>query len=567
MVIPRNCSADQFTLQEELGSGSFGVVYKAIFKETGQVVAIKQIDLESSDDDIAEIQMEIALLGGCDNSHVTKYYGCFIKGYKLWIVMEYLAGGSTLDLLKPGPFLEPYIAIICKELLEGLVYLHSNAKIHRDIKAANILLSSEGEVKLADFGVAAQLSNNMSRRNTFVGTPFWMAPEVIKQEAYNFKADIWSLGITAIELARGEPPLSQYHPMKVLFLIPKCVPPVLEGNFSKDFKDFVSHCLVKDHRKRPSAKQLLRHRFIKNAGKSFELQALIQRRNEWRAKNVSRSRPKVYHETIEINPMTDSWSFTVNSVKQFINEDISEDLKNNNAGLMSSHSSQNIQSVNSLSDLTDRMNIETPMSSLSEEDRYKTIRPRSKTLNGSRRSLLSNSSIDSDHLRTLRPTRPLKVASDNISNVVLPPISNSTEENIPPEIEPRTAEGKLARQLFSEILNGVLEAVEQRSAQNILTSDVARRFAAGWRSLDAIDPETEYMVLKEIIGKLQKSDGLREALAMDLTDHENPPGKSQKDYSKQLERNDLPSIPKRTPIEQLLYARWLDGLRSRWPDV
>ncbi|KAK9456021.1 kinase-like domain-containing protein [Dipodascopsis uninucleata] len=296
--IPRACSADQFLLLEELGSGSFGVVYRAIFKDTGDVVAIKQIDLESSDDDIAEIQLEIALLSGCDNVHVTKYHGCFVKGYKLWIVMEYLAGGSSLDLLKPGPFTERQIAIICKELLEGLVYLHSNGKIHRDIKAANILLSSSGDVKLADFGVAAQLSNNKSRRNTFVGTPFWMAPEVIQQDAYDFKADIWSLGITAIELARGEPPLSDHHPMKVLFLIPKANPPMLEGSFSRDFKDFVSHCLVKDPRYRPSAKQLLKHRFIRNAGRVGELAELIVRKEEWQSRRLDRAKPKFYQETM-----------------------------------------------------------------------------------------------------------------------------------------------------------------------------------------------------------------------------------------------------------------------------
>jgi serine/threonine-protein kinase 24/25/MST4 len=216
--------------------------------------------------------------------------------------MEYLGGGSCADLLKPPPhhISESHIAIICRELLLGLAYLHSEGKLHRDIKAANVLLGMDGRVKLADFGVAAQLVGLKSVRNTFVGTPFWMAPEVIQQEGHDAKADVWSLGITAMELANGEPPHANVHPMKVLFLIPKQSAPRLEGSqWSKDFKDFVACCLTKDVDRRRSAKELLSHRFIRSAGKTEGLQELILRKQDWEASKGGDRNLKYYAETLK----------------------------------------------------------------------------------------------------------------------------------------------------------------------------------------------------------------------------------------------------------------------------
>ncbi|KAM4692234.1 serine/threonine-protein kinase 4 [Rhinophrynus dorsalis] len=255
-----------FDVLEKLGEGSYGSVFKASHKETSQIVAIKQIPVES---DLQEIIKEISIMQQCDSPHVVKYYGSYFKNSDLWIVMEFCGGGSVSDIirLRKQTLKEEEIATILQSTLKGLEYLHFMRKIHRDIKAGNILLNSEGNAKLADFGVAGQLTDTMAKRNTVIGTPFWMAPEVIQEIGYNCVADIWSLGITAIEMAEGKPPYADIHPMRAIFMIPSNPPPTFRKPelWSKKFIEFINQCLVKNPEQRSSATELLQHPFIKTA--------------------------------------------------------------------------------------------------------------------------------------------------------------------------------------------------------------------------------------------------------------------------------------------------------------
>ncbi|KAL4436608.1 hypothetical protein ABPG75_003747 [Micractinium tetrahymenae] len=253
-----------FELIHPLGRGSYGAVHKARILASGDIVAVKIIPV-TEQDEIAAIQKEIAILRECNHPNIVKYYGSWRTRDALWICMEYCAGGSVSDIMHTcGSGLdEDMIAYICGQALAGLAYLHGMGKVHRDIKCGNILLTESGEVKLADFGVAAQLTNTMSKRNTFIGTPHWMAPEVIQVSQYDGKVDIWALGVSAIEMAEQFPPRWRINPNRVIFMIVKDPPPRLadKDRWSLNFQDFVAQCLQKDPRTRPTARYLQQHKF------------------------------------------------------------------------------------------------------------------------------------------------------------------------------------------------------------------------------------------------------------------------------------------------------------------
>ncbi|KAL1191883.1 Serine/threonine-protein kinase BLUS1 [Cardamine amara subsp. amara] len=265
-----------YKLMEEVGYGASAVVHRAIYLPTNEVVAIKCLDLDRCNSNLDDIRREAQTMTLIDHPNVIKSFCSFSVDHHLWVVMPFMAQGSCLHLMKtayPDGFEESAICSMLKETLKALDYLHRQGHIHRDVKAGNILLDNTGEIKLGDFGVSACLFDSGDRqraRNTFVGTPCWMAPEVLQPgSGYNSKADIWSFGITALELAHGHAPFSKYPPMKVLLMTIQNAPPGLDYDrdkkFSKSFKEMVALCLVKDQTKRPTAEKLLKHSFFKNA--------------------------------------------------------------------------------------------------------------------------------------------------------------------------------------------------------------------------------------------------------------------------------------------------------------
>ncbi|KAJ5626559.1 hypothetical protein N7528_003986 [Penicillium herquei] len=588
--------ASHYQVMEELGSGSFGTVYKAIDKTTGEIVAIKHIDLESSEDDIQEIQQEISVLATCASAFVTQYKASFLKGHKLWIVMEYLGGGSCLDLLKPGVFNEAHVAIVCQQLLLGLDYLHTEGKIHRDVKAANVLLSNTGKVKLADFGVAAQLVNIKSQRNTFVGTPFWMAPEVIQQAGYDFKADIWSLGITAIEMINGEPPHASTHPMKVLFLIPKNPAPRLEGNeYSNTFKDFIAQCLTKDPDRRPSAKDLLRHKFIRNAGKTEALQELIHRKQDWDAGRGVSKDVKYYAESL--NTITkppaeeddEDWVFdTVKAPTMWVPKGtdwstLDEEWEEQDP-----------------SQLMEDMHISQPPPP-PKHQANSTVRratnaersPSVRRANTKRRSsgVKQPLGLDLSFGNTPSTVRQFRRVSDKVpnENAQIKPPPGFDENNSPKVLASDSAskEAQLGRRAYSRAVGLSCQEVLATTGDGEKREAISR-LAEAWSDLEMVDPEGLFHIVRIMNERLQADPRLSSLLPTSpqqpdspsrpklMLAQNNPHLKSHRRRQSSVVDSQPPSPLSNLPgqnasgmehtkqLSDVLYSRWAEGLRNRW---
>ncbi|KAL4999372.1 hypothetical protein BDV10DRAFT_193593 [Aspergillus recurvatus] len=568
--------ASQYQMMEELGSGSFGTVYKAIDKSTGEIVAIKHIDLESSEDDIQEIQQEISVLATCASPYVTRYHASFLRGHKLWIVMEYLGGGSCLDL--------------------GLDYLHSEGKIHRDVKAANVLLSHTGKVKLGDFGVAAQLTNIKSQRNTFVGTPFWMAPEVIQQSGYDYKADIWSLGITAMEMINGEPPHAAIHPMKVLFLIPKEPAPRLQGDgYSNTFKDFIAQCLTKDPDRRPSAKDLLRHKFIRNAGKTEALQELIHRKQDWDSGRGASRNVKYYAESL--NTIThlkddDGWVFdTVKAPTMVIRED--SDVSDSGSVVhdpLYDESAEMVENLRISSPPTQKYANGTAVRRVPAPDRSPSLRRPKRRSSGVKQPLGVDLTFGNSPstVRQFRRVSDKSPTEDSFSSYQLTGDENSSPKSI--YTETNSKEAQLGRRAYSKAVGHACQEVLGTTGDQEKREAISR-LAEAWSDLEMVDPEGLYHILRATNERLLSDPKLsslvpqgpppespqrpRLVLAQSnphLKSHRRRQSAAVAEPNPQPQLANLPgqSVPGMEHVKQLsdvLYQRWSEGLRNRWPGV
>jgi len=259
---------DIYSNYKKIGEGAAGEVYLATENSTGRKVAIKKMALNAQN--MKLLVNEIDIMKSSKHQNIVEYIDSYIVNDKLWVVMEFMDGGCLTEVLEQFESVqmtEEHIALVCLETLKGLAYIHSLHRIHRDIKSDNILLNMKGETKIADFGYAAQLTQQRDKRTTIVGTPYWMAPELIRGQKYDQKVDIWSLGIMIMEMAEGEPPYMEYPPLRALFLITtKGIPGLKQPElWSEDFKDFIRLCLQKDAPDRGDAAVLLQHPYLKKA--------------------------------------------------------------------------------------------------------------------------------------------------------------------------------------------------------------------------------------------------------------------------------------------------------------
>ncbi|XP_051939726.1 STE20-like kinase b [Hippocampus zosterae] len=298
-----------WTIVGELGDGAFGKVFKAQNKQTGVLAAAKVIDTKT-EEELEDYMVEIDILASCDHQNIVKLLDAFYFEGKLWILIEFCAGGAVdaVMLELERPLTEPQIKVVCRQTLQALVYLHDIKIIHRDLKAGNILLTLDGDVKLADFGVSARNTKTLQRRDSFIGTPYWMAPEVVmcetsKDRPYDYKADIWSLGVTLIELAQIEPPNHEMNPMRVLLKIAKSEPPTLmqPSRWSPEFNDFLKRCLDKNVDNRWSAAQLLQHSFVSSVTDSKPLREIIAEAKAEVTEEIEEHKEEEEEEEIEPN--------------------------------------------------------------------------------------------------------------------------------------------------------------------------------------------------------------------------------------------------------------------------
>jgi serine/threonine protein kinase len=271
---------DLFRNFKKIGEGGVGTVYLANSK-AGEKVALKNLDV-SLEANLMTVEHEIRMMRSCAHQNIVTYHGSYIWEGQLWVCMEYMDGGSLTEMISICKMTEPQIAAVCRDVLQGLYYLHSFNRIHRDIKSDNILLTVDGQIKLADFGYCAQLSSSNQKRNSVVGTPYWMAPELIRGQDYGTRVDVWSLGVMAIEMAEGEPPYLEYPPVRALFLIatngcPKIAEP---ESWSSLFIDFMDRCLEMDPLNRPLTSALRSHPFLRFACPTKNLTPVILKAKE-----------------------------------------------------------------------------------------------------------------------------------------------------------------------------------------------------------------------------------------------------------------------------------------------